>query len=151
MPLYVFESIKKAKKINKAIIVWNIKIQYTHSYLLSNHFAQATPFHHSSLQLTVQFVAPIFSPPYYFDRRFINRSRNNLVSRAILFFATTRFLFGPYWIPLGRRVSFIQDHISTLISRMVIHRSHDPGLLSARSSSSSSVSFFLLPPAVVRA
>lgn len=48
--------------------------------------------------------ADILSPPYYFARRFINRSRNNLVSplsipRAILFIATARFLLGPAWAP----------------------------------------------------
>lgn len=96
----IFDSMKEIpKKINKAILEWNTKIQHTHSYLPSNHSSQATPFHHSSLQLTVQFVAPIFSPPYYFDWWFINRSRNNLVSRAILFFATARFLVGPAWAP----------------------------------------------------
>lgn len=110
---------------------------------------QPASFHHSSLQLSVQFAAPVFPSPYYFVRRFINRSGNNLVSppalgrRAILFFATATAL--PRWSPLvppGRRVSFIlQAHISTLISRMVIHRSHQPGLVSARSSSSSASPF----------
>lgn len=50
----------------------------------------------------------------------------------------------PRWSPLvppGRRVSFIQAHISTLISRMVIHRSHQLGLVSARRSSSSASPF----------
>lgn len=67
---------------------------------------QPDSFHHSSLQLSVQFAAPVFPSPYYFTRRFINRSRNNLVSpsppdrRAILFFAASSLVpIGPAWAP----------------------------------------------------
>lgn len=80
-------------------------------------------------------VTSLFRP-----RWFINRLRNNLLSRNPLL----RHCAFPRWSLLvspGRRISFIQDHISTLISRIVIHRSHHPGLLSARSSSSSASLF----------
>ena len=69
---------------------------------------QPASFHHSSLQLSVQFATPIFSSPYYFTRRFINRSRNNLVSLpplAIVQFsssplrASSLVPIGPAWAP----------------------------------------------------
>jgi len=68
---------------------------------------QPASFHHSSLQLSVQFATPIFPSPYYFVRRFINRSRNNLVSPPSLAVMQSsssplrRFLVGPHWSRLG--------------------------------------------------
>lgn len=69
---------------------------------------QPASFHHSSLQLSVQFAAPVFPSPYYFARRFINRSHNNLVSPPLLaavqsssspLHASSLVPIGPVWAP----------------------------------------------------
>lgn len=131
--------------------LWDKKFQRTRIYIC---FARRpAPFHHSFLQLSVQFAVPIFS------RHLTISPDDSLIdpvtTSSLRFRSRVQSSSSPphvfSLVPPGRRVSFNQAHISTLISRMVIHRSHQPGLVSARSSSSSASPFCSLPLSRARA
>lgn len=132
------------------------KAQHTRSHLLSNHSSNLPPFithpFNSLSNLLRRYSRPLTISPddSLIDPITISFPRhswppcNPLLRRCTL----------PRWSPLvlsGRRVSFIRAHISTLISRMVIHRSHQLGLVSARSSSSSASPFCSIPLSPARA
>lgn len=110
------------------------------------------PFHHSFLQLSVQFAVSIFSRhlTISLDDSLIDPVTTSLpplpIPRAILFIATVRFLLGPAWAPRIVRpgpyfnINFPDGDTSFASTRPRI----SPKLIIIRVP-------FLLPPAVARA